>query len=332
MRFDLDALNETSAHTSADGAPMLLSVEAIDEDPLQPRSEFDPERLQELAVSIAQRGVLQAVSVRRHPDKPERWMLNFGARRLRASKLAGLTQIPAYVNETATSYDQVIENEQREGLKPLELALFVQSRIVLGESQADIARQLGKSQPYITYSMALIDAPDWLMGVYRQGRCRGMAELYHLRQLHAQTPDRVQAWIGQQPSISRSDIRRLKFALGDDAQASNDAGSMDAGPTVQPLPRVLPSRNAAQADSNKAAPAAASHVSTGKVSPTAPSRLCPAASRLFGELDGQAVEIVLDAVPSMQGRIYVRVPNAAETTEVAARDLVLIGFEAGGRT
>lgn len=83
-------------------------------------------------------------------------MLNFGARRLRASKLAGQTQIPPYVNETATSYDQVIENEQREGLKPLELALFVQSRIALGESQADIARQLGKSQPYITYATARV--------------------------------------------------------------------------------------------------------------------------------------------------------------------------------
>ena len=313
---------------------MLLPVAAIDEDPLQPRSEFDPERLQELAASIAQRGVLQAVSVRRHPDKPERWTLNFGARRLRASKLAGQTQIPAYVNETASSYDQVIENEQREGLKPLELALFVQSRIVLGESQADIARQLGKSQPYITYSMALIDAPDWLMGVYRQGKCRGMAELYHLRLLRAQTPDRVQAWIDRQPSISRSDIQRLKLELGDDAQASNEAGSMDAAPTVQPLPPVLPSRNAPlpRADSNKAAPAAASPASTDKVSPAAPSRLRPSASRLFGELNGQAVESVLDAVPSMQGRMFVRVPDTAETTEVAARDLVLIGFVAAGRT
>ena len=94
--------------------------------------------------------MLQAISVRRHPDNPERWVLNFGARRLRASKLARLNHVPATVNETATSYDQVIENEQREGLKPLELALFVQSRKALGESQTDVARELGKSQAYIT--------------------------------------------------------------------------------------------------------------------------------------------------------------------------------------
>lgn len=135
MRFDLDALPQIGHQTTGDGTPLMLALAAIDEDPRQPRTEFDPERLQELAASITQRGVLQAISVRRHPDHPERWMLNFGARRLRASKLAGQTQIPAYVNETASSYDQVIENEHREGLKPLELALFVQSRIALGEAR-----------------------------------------------------------------------------------------------------------------------------------------------------------------------------------------------------
>ena len=51
---------------------------------------------------------------------------NFGARRLRASKLAGLTEIPAFIDTTAENHDQVIGNEQREGLKPLEIALFVQ--------------------------------------------------------------------------------------------------------------------------------------------------------------------------------------------------------------
>ena len=66
-------------------------------------------------------------------------MLKFGARRLRASKLAGQMQIPAYVNETAASYDQVIENEQREGLKPLEPALFVQRSHRVGRERADCA-------------------------------------------------------------------------------------------------------------------------------------------------------------------------------------------------
>ena len=142
---DLAALDAPSLAST--GQPLMLPLDIIDEDPSQPRTEFEPERLQELADSIAQRGVLQAISVRPHPHKPGRWLVNFGARRLRASKLALLAQIPAYVNDRASSYDQVIENEHREGLKPLELALFIQSRMAVGENQAEIARQLGKSQP-----------------------------------------------------------------------------------------------------------------------------------------------------------------------------------------
>ena len=111
------------------GAPLQLPIDAIEEDPDQPRQEFDPDGLAELAETIRERGVRQPISVRRHPEKPDRWMLNFGARRLRASKLIGKLDIPAFVDNTADSYDQVIENEQREGLKPLELALFVQRRL-----------------------------------------------------------------------------------------------------------------------------------------------------------------------------------------------------------
>lgn len=138
---DLDLL--ATAGDLLAGAPLQLKIDTIDEDPDQPRREFDPERLAELAETIRERGVRQAVSVRRHPAQPDRWMLNFGARRLRASKLAGKEEIPAFVDHTADSYDQVIENEQREGLKPLELALFVQRRLGNGESQADIAKRLG---------------------------------------------------------------------------------------------------------------------------------------------------------------------------------------------
>lgn len=206
MRFNLDALDQPGT----DGAPMLLPLASIEEDPSQPRTEFDDEPMRQLADSIAQRGVLQAISVRRHPDQPDRWMLNFGARRLRASKLAGRTDIPATVNETATSYDQVIENEQREGLKPLELALFVRKRLALGETQAEIARQLGKSPTLITMVCAMIDPPDWLMSAYRSGQCRSIAELYELRRLNERQPERVAEAIAQGAPITRATVKAMK--------------------------------------------------------------------------------------------------------------------------
>src|SRR6478735_1085141 len=95
----LPALDESPV--CGGGRPLLLSIELIDEDPAQPRREFDPSGLAELAATIATRGVRQPVSVRRHPAAPDRWMLNFGARRLRASKLAGMGDIPAFVDEAA---------------------------------------------------------------------------------------------------------------------------------------------------------------------------------------------------------------------------------------
>jgi ParB family chromosome partitioning protein len=204
----LDLLDEPAAPLT--GAPLILRIADIDEDPSQPRKEFDDEPLQELAQSIAQRGVLQAISVRRHPGQADRWMLNFGARRLRASKLAGLTDIPATVNETATSYDQVIENEQREGLKPLELALFVRSQLALGQTQAEIARKLGKSPTLITMVCAMIDPPDWLMSAYRSGQCRSIAELYELRRLNERQPERVAEAIAQGAPITRATVRAMK--------------------------------------------------------------------------------------------------------------------------
>ncbi len=128
MSLRLESLAMPELSGASTGQPLSLPLDAIDEDPDQPRSEFDPVSLQELADTIAARGVRQPISVRPHATVPERWMLNFGARRLRASKLARQATIPAFVDETADSYDQVIENEQRESLKPMELALIVQRR------------------------------------------------------------------------------------------------------------------------------------------------------------------------------------------------------------
>src|SRR5664280_1906483 len=156
--------------------PLLLAIDKIDEDPDQPRREFDPESLAELAETIKDRGVRQPVSVRPNLEQPGRFVLNFGARRLRASKLAGETEIPTFVDIPVDAYDQVIENEQREGLKPFELAEFVKRRLELGATQTEIARLLGKSQPYVAYICALVDATPWLVRVYDAAKCSGFAD------------------------------------------------------------------------------------------------------------------------------------------------------------
>jgi ParB family chromosome partitioning protein len=212
--------------TTPAGAPMQIALVAIDEDPQQPRLEFDEDALEELAASIRRRGVIEPISVRPHPEQPGRWMLNFGARRVRASKIAGRSHVPSFVDNAVDAYDQVIENEQRLGLKPLELALFVRKRLALGETQADIARLLGKSPTLITMVCALIDAPDWLMAAYRSGQCRGIAELYDLRRLNESQPERVAETVAQGAHITRATVKAMKTpAAASDLDASTEPRS-----------------------------------------------------------------------------------------------------------
>ncbi|MBZ8143703.1 chromosome partitioning protein ParB [Rubrivivax gelatinosus] len=140
-------------------------------------------------------------------------MLNFGSRRLRASALAGRRTVPAFVDLSTDSYDQIIENEQRQNLQPLELALFVQRRMRAGDTAAEISRRLGKSRSYITFIGALIDAPDSVMDLYRSGRCRGITELYEVRRLRECDPRAVDEWLSTAAEVTRTELQRLKESL-----------------------------------------------------------------------------------------------------------------------
>jgi ParB family transcriptional regulator, chromosome partitioning protein len=282
------------------GAPLRLPIDAIDEDPDQPRREFDSDGLAELAETIKERGVRQPISVRLHPEQSGRWMLNFGARRLRASKLAGQADIPAFVDNSADSYDQVIENEQRENLKALELALFVQRRLAAKESQAEIARRLGKSRGYVTFICALIDAPDWLMNLYRSGRCRGIAELYELRRLHESEPDAVERWLAREGAVTRSEVQALKEALKPVEQAQPDRLTSIRVPAVPPASIV---DNGLAPGAAMAAMVRASVVGL-PVQPGA-KRPPPRSLVLVGEVEGIAVRVLLDSIPDDGGQAFV---------------------------
>lgn len=284
----------------AAGAPLQIAIEAIDEDPDQPRQEFDAEALEELAATIRERGVRQPISVRPHPEEPGRWMLNFGARRLRASKLAERSHVPAFVDHAVDSYDQVIENEQREGLQPLELALFVQRRIAAGESPAEIARRLGKSRGYLTFVGALIDAPDWLMALYRSGRCRGLAELYELRRLHGSEPAAVERWLEAAGKVTRGGVQGLKESL----EPSRVVESVATAPA--PSSRRGPLDASVQASTPRAAFVRAQVVT------------------LWGRYDDADVMVDLGAVPEREGFVYVVRPDGVERVEVEASRVRLL--------
>ena len=138
-----------------------IAISAIVPNPRQPRGVFDEDEIEGLAQSIRDVGVLQPVVVR--PLDGHQYELVAGERRLRASKLAGRTRIPAVVRHTDDSdllKEALIENIHRVQLNPLEEGAAYQQLLEdFGVTQEELAQRLGKSRPTITNAMRLLSLP-----------------------------------------------------------------------------------------------------------------------------------------------------------------------------
>ena len=162
--------------TQGEPGVLELPVERIRRNPHQPRERFDDERLGELAASIAVHGVLQPIVVRALADGE--YELVAGERRLRASRLAGLAQIPAIVRDT-TGGEQLelalIENLQRADLNPMEAAFAYRELTQrFGLTHEAVARQVGKSRVAISNALRLLDlAPETRQAISEGGISEG---------------------------------------------------------------------------------------------------------------------------------------------------------------
>ncbi len=147
----------TSQADSVGTGPQELDIALIDPNPEQPRREFDPAALQQLAESIGQHGVLQPVVVRR---ADERYELIMGERRFRASQLAGRTRIPAVILDVDPD-DRlelaIVENVQRQDLNPIELAHAYQALADAGHTQDDIGRKVSMDRSSVSNHIRLLD-------------------------------------------------------------------------------------------------------------------------------------------------------------------------------
>jgi ParB family transcriptional regulator, chromosome partitioning protein len=142
-------------------ANMQIPVDSIDANPWQPRSRFDDEALNELAASIRQLGIVQPLTVREIPGG--RFQLIAGERRLRAARLAGLTNVPAYVR---TADDQamlemaLVENIQREDLDAVEVAISYQRLIEECRlTQEQLSERVGKQRSTVANYLRLLKLP-----------------------------------------------------------------------------------------------------------------------------------------------------------------------------
>jgi ParB family chromosome partitioning protein len=201
-----------NAKPGVTGEPLLVPVDLLDEDPDNPRTEFPQGELEELAADIGLRGIFQPIVV--HCASADgRYRLLFGAKRLRAAKLAGLREVPVVTSASAHDvYAQVAENQKRHGLSPLDLARFMRSRADTGESNAEIARRMGIDQTTVAHHLALLTLPPELDEAFRSGRCTSPRTLYELAKLHHERPEQVKTIMGRKGEITRSDVTALKTA------------------------------------------------------------------------------------------------------------------------
>ncbi|ABG59814.1 ParB/RepB/Spo0J family partition protein [Cytophaga hutchinsonii] len=189
---DADSVkSKNTTETTAAVASNLneIPVEQIEVNSYQPRSHFNDEALKELSESIKIQGIIQPITVRQLA--PNQYQLISGERRLRASKLAGLTNIPAYIR---TANDQqmlemaLIENIQRENLNPIEIAISYQRMITeCNLKQEELGDRVGKNRSTVTNYVRLLKLPPDIQVALRDneismGHARSIISLEKIEQ------------------------------------------------------------------------------------------------------------------------------------------------------
>lgn len=148
-----------------------LELSKISANPNQPRKEFDEEQLEELAESIRTLGVIQPITVKASGD--DNYIIISGERRFRASKLAGLDSVPAYIREVS---DQelhtmaLVENVQRQDLNPIEISLGIQRLIdECGMTQEALSESVGMKRSTLSNYLRLLNLPDTVQFALKSG-------------------------------------------------------------------------------------------------------------------------------------------------------------------
>ncbi len=158
-----------STNESNIGGTTLVNIALIEANPFNPRTHFEMEALQELAASIRELGIIQPLTLRQ--VSPEKYQLISGERRLRASQLAGLTEVPAYIriaNDQSMLEMALVENIQRENLNAIEIGLSYQRLIEECKyTQLELGTKISKSRSDIANHLRLLKLPAEIQAAVR---------------------------------------------------------------------------------------------------------------------------------------------------------------------
>lgn len=198
--------------TTAEAKPVYATNEVlisqIQANPFQPRTDFDDEALNELAESIRMHGVIQPITVRKMGY--DTYQIISGERRTRASILAGLTKIPAYVrvaNDQEMLEWALIENIQREELNPIEVALSYKRLIdECSLKQEELAERVGKNRTTVNNFLRLLKLPDTVQVALKEGKIT----MGHARAIINIDDPKKQEWMLEQMLSEELSVREVE--------------------------------------------------------------------------------------------------------------------------
>jgi ParB family chromosome partitioning protein len=191
------------------GTTTHLEISKIRPNPLQPRADFDPQALDELKESIRQKGVIQAVTVRRVEDGL--FELISGERRIRAVTELGMKTIPAYIIQVSSPEEMLelalIENLQREHLNPIEIAISYQRLMSdVGLSPEDVGKKVSKDRTTVVNFLRLLRLPQRIQDSLR----RGTLSMGHARALAGLPDETVQLRIFDRIAKKDLSVRQVE--------------------------------------------------------------------------------------------------------------------------
>jgi ParB family chromosome partitioning protein len=220
-----------------------IQIDLITPNPFQPRKEFSDEKLQELAESIRTHGVIQPLVVREVQGK---YQLIAGERRLRASKIVGLTMVPVYIlsmTDQTMMEAALVENLQREDLNPIEAAeAFQRLMDEFHLTQDEIAKKVGKSRSAIANFLRLLNLPqeirkDLANGVLSMGHARAILGL-------SSAEEQMKAWIltrDQQLSVRQTEdlVKKLNERANVSRETNQAAQRINLDPIMTEIEEKL---------------------------------------------------------------------------------------------
>lgn len=192
----------------SEGGVLYIDINDIKPNTSQPRKHFDEEKLEELASSIDQHGLIQPIVLRKLGKGYE---IVAGERRWRASRIVGLKQVPCIVKELTDEENMllaIIENMQREDLNPIEEAEGLKQMIdTYGLTQEQVSYSVGKSRPYITNSLRLLKLPEKVQELTASGEI----SMGHARALAAVKSQEKLIALAERTAKEGLSVRQIEF-------------------------------------------------------------------------------------------------------------------------